>query len=114
MKVFQRQQNLTGIKPRPLSSKQSLLNMPHQIPTGNILHYKIDSGLCLKASVQVDEEREFALVCNKEDAFFGLDGFDFIVFENEFLFQDFDGVERFGGYFFGEHHLYYTPFSVQK
>lgn len=42
-------------------------------------------------------------VGDKEDALFRTDAFDFVIFDDKFLFEDFDSVELFGGLSFGKH-----------
>jgi hypothetical protein len=44
--------------------------MQHQITTTNIVHYKVNTGLCLEAGMQTDQERMTLSVGSLENSLF--------------------------------------------
>jgi len=72
MEVLQRKQNFTGIVLGLSEGELLLLDMKHEISSRNILHDKVDSGLCLETRMYTDEERVSLLCRSLEYSLFGL------------------------------------------
>jgi hypothetical protein len=83
----------------------------HEISTTNVLHDKIYSSLCLKTGVKIKQERMAFLVGNEENSLFRPYTFDFIIFDDEFLFENLDCIELLCRFGLSEHDLTKIAFS---
>lgn len=96
---------------RALGSKLSTLNVQHEIASADILHYEIYTCLGLKTGVKVQEERMPLLVGNQEHPLLGFGAFHFVVLNNEFLFEHFDGIQFLRGFRLRQHDLTKVAFA---
>ena len=77
---------------RALRSKLSTLDMQHKIASANILHDEIYPCLSLEAGMKVQEERMPLLVSNQEHPLLRFGAFHFVVLDDEFFFEHFNGI----------------------
>jgi hypothetical protein len=97
--------NCTGNVLCALQTKLASLNVQHQITTTDVLHDKVHTGLCLETGVKVQQEGVAFLVGNQEDALLRLGALHFVILDNEFLLQHFDGIELLGALRLRQHDL---------
>ena len=77
---------------RPLRSELAPLDMQHQISTADILHDKVDACFGLKTSVEIQQEWMSRFISDDEDIPLGFGALDFIVLDDELLFQDLNSI----------------------
>ena len=105
VEILQCQAHLRGVKLCSLRAKLSPLDMKHKVASADVLHNKINPGLGLEASVQIEEERMALFVGDKEHPLFGTSAFDFVILDDELLLEHFDGVQFLRCLRFSEHHF---------
>lgn len=79
-----------------LATKLSTLDVQHQVSPTNVLHDKIYPSLRLEACVQVQKERMPFFVGYQEDPLLRFRAFNFIVLDDEFFLENFDGIQLLG------------------
>jgi hypothetical protein len=72
MEVLKGEKDFTSVKLGLSERELLLLNVQHEIPSADVLHDKVNSGLGLEARVQVEQERVAFLGCSHEDPLLGL------------------------------------------
>lgn len=77
---------------RPLGSKLSTLNMQHEVASADIFHHEIHPCLGLEAGMKVQEEWMPLFISNQKHPLFRFGAFNFVVLDDEFLFEHFDGI----------------------
>lgn len=108
MEVFESEKYFCSIEARSSGCELFSLNMQHEIPARNVFHaaetdkissvilieqpdsHKVDTCLSLEAGVQVQQEWMSFSGSRQEDSFLALCAFNFIIFNDEFLFQYLD------------------------
>ena len=78
---------------RPLCAKLSSLDMQHEITTTNVLHHKVDPGFRLETRVKTQKKRMLFLVRDEKNSLFRTSALYFVVLDDEFFLQNFDGVQ---------------------
>ena len=85
------------------TSKLAALNVQHQITSTDVFHDKVDTRLRLKAGMEIQQEGVSLFVGDQENSLLGFGTLDLVVFNDEFLFQNLDGIQFLGGLRFCKH-----------
>jgi hypothetical protein len=130
VKVFKRQKDFGGVELGLAKRKLLALNVQHEVASTDVLHHKIDTGLCLETGVQSEKER-VSLACScEEDTLFRACTihdvmsealvlwraqlhlpFNLVIINNEFFFQNFDRVKTIRFLLFRQHNLPKVAFT---
>lgn len=93
VEVLQSEQNLSSVELGSFRRELLFLDVQHQVTTADVLHDKVNACLGLEARMQTEEEGMALAGCCEEDAFLRLCALHLVVLDDEFLLQNFDGIE---------------------
>jgi len=86
----------------------------HEISAADVLHHKVYPRFRLETTVKPKQER-MALFCGgQKNAFLRSRAFNFIVIDDEFLFQDLHGEQLTRDLLLGEHDLSEVTFAQDR
>src|ERR1700738_431627 len=69
------------------------LDLQHQIPSGDILHNKINPRLRLKATMQIEQKRMTVFIRHKEPPFLTPRALNLIILHNKLLLEHLDRIQ---------------------
>lgn len=85
--------------------------MQHKIASADILHYEINPCLGLKAGMKIQEERMPLLVGDQKHPLLGFCAFHFVVLNNEFFLEHFNGIQFLRSFRLRQHNLTKVAFA---
>jgi hypothetical protein len=105
VEVLQRETNLSGVELRALGAELPALDVQHEIAAADVLHDKVHARLRLETGMQIEQEGVALLVRDEEHPLLGPYALDLVVFDNELLFENLDGVQLLRRLGLGQHDL---------
>lgn len=91
VEIFQSQANFSGVELGPPQAELIALNMKHEVTTTDVFHHEVNTGFSLEAGMEIRQEWMPLLVGDQENSFLGFHAFNFVILNDEFFFQHFDG-----------------------